>query len=477
MGVSENTAGLPDKPGGIRSASGVHPHVAHGHGVQFYGSEAFFVARVSKYLLDGIAARDRILVVVTSEHRERLEACVVAELGRAIAANEIQFVDARGMLEKFMVNGRPDAARFDAALDALLATENADTRPLRLFGEMVDLLTRGGNIDAACELEDLWNAAARRRPFRLLCAYVLDGFRSEDASAFARVCATHDRVWPTETFETDVRDDDDRRAIATLQHRAASLETEIARRREIEDQLRASIERERAARVVAEANDTFKEEFLAMLGHDLRNPLNTVLTTVRLMLMEDGVAPVHERRLKRVVASGVRMQRMIEQLLDVTRARLSDGIPVEPAPCDLASLAASIIDEAKGANPERAIRFTTNGACPALVDADRIGQVISNLLGNAIAYGDVDKPIDVTARCEDDRISISVRNSGPPIDKDLLERLFEPFTRRSAAVARSAGLGLGLYISDQIVRGHGGSIRVSSSAEEGTAFHVELPCR
>ncbi|MGH7328267.1 MAG: ATP-binding protein, partial [Polyangiaceae bacterium] len=448
------------------------------HGVQFYENDGFFVARVSKYLLEGIMAGDRIIAVVTPAHRKQLEASVEAELGRKIAPSEIQFVDALAMLEKFMVDERPDAARFDAALDALLACEPTNTRPLRLFGEMVDMLTRGGNIDAACELEDLWNLAAGRQSFQLLCAYVLDGFPSHArAAALARICAAHDRVLPAEDFDPDPHDDAGRRVIAGLEERAAGLEREVAHRREIEEQLRASIERERAARAVAEANDAFKEEFLAMLGHDLRNPLNTVLTTVRLMLMEDDVAPQHERRLKRVVASGVRMQRMIEQLLDVTRARLSNGIPVNLGPCDASLLVASIIEEAKGATPDRVILFTTEGSCPALLDADRLGQVVSNLLGNAITYGDPQKAIEVTARREESRIKISVRNFGSPIDDALLPQLFEPFTRRPAAASRSAGLGLGLYISDQIVRGHGGSIRVSSSAKEGTCFEVELPCK
>ena len=473
MGVLENTVALSERSGGARVASGVHRH-----GVQFYENDGFFVARVSKYLLEGIAAKDRVIAVVTPAHRKELEASMEAELGRRTTSKDVQLVDALTMLGKLMVDDRPDRTRFDAALDAVLTPENGDARPLRVFGEMVDVLARSGNIDAACELEELWNDASHRHSFRLLCAYVLDGFPGASGpDAFARVCAAHDHVWPTEFFEAETRSEVDRRAIAMLQQRASGLEREIARRREIEEQLRASVERERAARELAEANDAFKEEFLAMLGHDLRNPLNTVLTTVRLMLMEDGVAPQHDRRLKRVVASGVRMQRMIEQLLDVTRARLSNGIPVERVPCDIASLATSIIEEAKGAAPERAILFTTNGPCPTLVDADRIAQVISNLVGNAITYGDPEKPIEVTASCRPKAITLSVHNFGAPIDDALLPQLFDPFTRRPTAVARSAGLGLGLYISDQIVRAHGGSIRVTSSEKGGTCFAVELPCR
>ena len=473
MGVLENTVALAERSGSVHIANSVHRH-----GVQFYENDAFFVARVSKYLLEGIVAKDRVIAVVTSAHREELEATIEAELGRKPTPKEIQLVDALTMLSKFMVNDRPHRAKFDVALDTLLAPENGEARPLRLFGEMVDVLTRNGNVNGACELEELWNEASHRHSFRLLCAYVLGGFPGGGGpDGFARVCAAHDRVWPTETFEADTRSDIDRRAIAMLQQRASGLEREIARRREIEEQLRASVERERAARELAEANDAFKEEFLAMLGHDLRNPLNTVLTTVRLMLMEEGVRPQHDRRLKRVVASGVRMQRMIEQLLDVTRARLSNGIPVERVPCDIASLAASIIEEAKGATPDRAILFTTNGPCPALVDADRIAQVISNLVGNAVTYGDPERPIEVTASCREDAVTLTVHNFGAPIDAALLACLFDPFTRRPTAAARSAGLGLGLYITDQIVRAHGGSIRVTSSEKAGTSFAVELPCQ
>jgi signal transduction histidine kinase len=277
--------------------------------------------------------------------------------------------------------------------------------------------------------------------------------------------------------------------VSLLRERVGSLETEIAHRKEIEEalrdalrertkieeDLRASVTQERAARVRAEASDSFKEVFLGILGHDLRNPLNTVLTTARMMTMRNELPPESNKRIGRIITSGVRMQRMIEQILDVARARLADGIPIQHAPeQDLVPLVAKIVDEIRSVNPTATIEVIAS-PCFASVDPDRFEQVISNLVGNAVLHGDKTKPIRVEVIPGDGTASIRVHNHGKPIDKDLLPRIFDPFKHAEASPCRAPGLGLGLYISERIVTAHGGKIAVESAEGPGTTLEVLLP--
>ena len=223
-------------------------------------------------------------------------------------------------------------------------------------------------------------------------------------------------------------------------------------------------------------NDAFKEVFLGILGHDLRNPLNSILTTARLLTMRGELAPANHKQLTRVVTSGVRMQRMIEQLLDMTRARLAGGIPVTRSAeaVDLSAVVSKVVDETRAANPAREIALDAEGDCFACVDEDRIEQVVSNLLGNAVTHGASDKPVRIGLSDRGASVALIVHNYGAPIEPAFIPLLFNPFAR-STTTGRSDGLGLGLYISERIVAAHGGRVEVDSSAGAGTRFEVLIP--
>jgi signal transduction histidine kinase len=167
---------------------------------------------------------------------------------------------------------------------------------------------------------------------------------------------------------------------------------------------------------------------------------------------------------------------MIEQILDFTRARIGGGIPIQPAPVDLQSLAGQLVEEFEGAAPQQ-IHLESVGDTRGEWDDDRLAQVISNLLGNAVDHGDPNQPVRLKLDgSEPDVVRISVWNAGA-VPEDLLSSMFDPF--RGATVKgtaqRSKGLGLGLYIVQQIVQVHGGNIEVRSSASEGTTFLVSIP--
>ena len=223
--------------------------------------------------------------------------------------------------------------------------------------------------------------------------------------------------------------------------------------------------------------ESFRETFLGVLGHDLRNPLSAILTTTRMLLRRVAVPKDIGPQLERIIRSGVRMQRMIDQLLDLTRARLAGGIPVSRSvlPLPLAPIVERIVDEVRGANPGHTIELVADETCAARIDADRFEQVVSNLVGNAVLHGDPSSPVRVALQLAGDDVRLRVENGGAPIDARFLPVLFNPFARDTKPPSRGSGLGLGLYISEQIVSAHGGRVHVESSSEEGTRFDVLLP--
>jgi signal transduction histidine kinase len=251
--------------------------------------------------------------------------------------------------------------------------------------------------------------------------------------------------------------------------------TDVVQARRVSEQARQEAEAaERTQRAIVE----FQERFVAVLGHDLRNPLAALNMATGLLRQrlkpaaDDAVA----RILGRIGASTRRMSRMVEQILDLTRSRVGGGIVVNPAAMGLQTMLAGIVDEIRTAHPGRPIDLR----CPELQgswDRDRMEQVFSNLIGNAIHYGAPEQPVTVEARDEGHQVCVEVHNHGEPIPGSLLPVLFEPFRRgeRDSRGRNTAGLGLGLYISRQIVIAHGGDIQVRSHPSEGTRFQVTLP--
>lgn len=464
------------------------------HAVQFYEDERFLLDTVGQFLASGLEGGDTVVVIATEPRRDglkrRLEAMRVEQ---TVHDGRLRLLDASETLSRFMVGPMPDADLFRDWIARLVGEVRAGgprDMQIRAFGEMVDVLWREGNSRAAIRLEELWNDAQREHSFSLLCAYVMGNFYKEgDQTRFFDVCRNHSHVLPTERF-SELDDPNARlREISLLQQRALALENEIRHRNDLEkalrdalaersraeEDLRASVEREREARAQAEMSDAFKEMFLGILGHDLRNPLNTILTTTRLMTMRRELPPESQKRLERVVISGERMQRMIEQILDLTGARLGGGIDVQKRMQDLGALALKVVDEFRVASPAFSIEFCTDGPCIASVDGDRFEQVVSNLLGNAVKHGDTQMPIRVALTASDTTVRFAVHNYGTPIEPAFMPLLFDPFKRGHKPRGRPDGLGLGLYISERIVYAHGGKIEVESSLATGTRFEAIFP--
>jgi signal transduction histidine kinase len=178
-----------------------------------------------------------------------------------------------------------------------------------------------------------------------------------------------------------------------------------------------------------------------------------------------------------MASTAARMSRMIDQLLDLTRSRLGEGIAIVPVRTDLGKVVTDVANEARAAHPERALLVETRGDLDGEWDPDRLAQVASNLVGNAMVHGAPDGAVRVSARGEAGSVQLTVHNTGPAIPEALQSVLFDPFRRGREAgeTSHTLGLGLGLYITREIVVGHGGTIDVVSTDAEGSTFRVVLP--
>ncbi|OUM33813.1 histidine kinase [Pseudomonas putida] len=227
---------------------------------------------------------------------------------------------------------------------------------------------------------------------------------------------------------------------------------------------------------LADAAETaiVREQFIAVLGHDLRSPLSAIRMSAD--LLEAKLPAGREQKLATAIRqSSQRMNNLIEDVLDFSRGKLGGGIPVKRTLVDnLGDIFIAVINEIMTSHPNVTILQEVILSPGIFCDAGRMGQLLSNLLGNAVAHGTCDHPIEVIASVEDNHIVLSVMNHGPEIPDVLLPLLFQPF-KRSAGGGRGEGLGLGLYIASQIVTGHNGTLTVTSSPEAGTRFVARFP--
>lgn len=221
---------------------------------------------------------------------------------------------------------------------------------------------------------------------------------------------------------------------------------------------------------------TLSEE-IRMLGHELRNPLNVISLSAQ-QLQRQGLGEVQASLNARVLTSARRMERMIHQFLDFARVRMGGELSVERVPGDLHALIRQCMEELRASYPDRELVLETVGDGQGAWDADRLGQVMGNLVTNAFKYGAAGRPVRVQVEATGQEVLLRVHNDGAPIPSDEQPHLFDAY-RRAARTRRvrgkDSGLGLGLSITWHVVRAHGGMVEVSSSEESGTTFTVRLP--
>jgi signal transduction histidine kinase len=215
--------------------------------------------------------------------------------------------------------------------------------------------------------------------------------------------------------------------------------------------------------------------FIGVLGHDIRNPLSTIAMSMKVLGSSQRLDEAAERR---ILNSVDRIKSIIEQIVDFTRAQAGSAMPIVCTQADLAAHAEEIVEETRVRHPGVSVAVQREGGdFQGCWDKGRIGQLFSNLLANAIQYGDRARPVTVRLAGGDPEITVEVRNYGPVIPAPECSRIFDPLVRGSVARTQHerAGLGLGLYICREIVRAHGGRIEARSDQFEGTRFIVHLP--
>jgi len=221
----------------------------------------------------------------------------------------------------------------------------------------------------------------------------------------------------------------------------------------------------------------FERQLIGIVSHDLRNPLSAVVLGTQVMLRRQHDEKT-TRALQRVQSSADKAVRLVRDLLDFTRARVGAGIPLVFAPADLHEIARSVIEESEAAAPDRKISFRTSGSGEGRWDKDRLGQVIQNLVANALKYSPSGTPVSVDVGDTTEGVVVQIHNLGTGIAADSLGRIFEPMQRGVASAGAdnaTKSLGLGLFIVRHLVEAHGGGVSVKSSEKTGTTFTIALP--
>lgn len=212
-----------------------------------------------------------------------------------------------------------------------------------------------------------------------------------------------------------------------------------------------------------------RERFIAVLGHDLRQPLGAITMSANLLAEAPATADVAGEA-ARVLRACARMSRLIDDVLDFARGRLGAGIPVVPALHDMAEICRAVADEVTAAHPGHAIQLELRGELRGAFDRDRMLQALGNLLGNGIEHGSGSLILRADEATDKHAVEVEVVSHGPAIPEDLLRQIFDPY----ATTSPRRGLGLGLYIVQQIARAHGGLCEASSD-DQATIFRMRLP--
>lgn len=223
-----------------------------------------------------------------------------------------------------------------------------------------------------------------------------------------------------------------------------------------------------------------REQFLAILGHDLRNPLGAISMGAALLMKNEALDDQAARTAARIFTSVRRTQRLVNDLLDFARTRLGGDIPLSTKRLDLTDLCRQTVSELEAVHPGCRVRLVASGDLTGEWDGDRLSQALSNLVANAIEHGCEDGAIDVAAFADRDDVVIRIHNEGPPIPESTLKTIFDPMVRYKAAHRgdrNPSGLGLGLYIAQQIVSAHEGTIEVRSAEGDGTTVTLRVPRR
>lgn len=224
----------------------------------------------------------------------------------------------------------------------------------------------------------------------------------------------------------------------------------------------------------AKRRASLAEQMVAIVSHDLKNPLTAIKMAAGFLAQREQTDK-DTRMLSHISDSANRAERMIADLLDLASARAGRGLAISLAPVELCTLINTSVDELRVVFPKATLHHIATGDGWAQLDADRVQQVIGNLVANSVAYGDLQRPITVTSSLSEHEVIVGVHNHGSVIPASLLTELFEPMARGTEVPGHVRSVGLGLFIVSEIAKAHGGEVLVRSTEQNGTAFEVHFP--
>ncbi len=503
------------------------------HFVQFYENDAFLLDSLSGFIDTGLAEGGACIVLATKAHRESLEERLKSH-GLDLAAAQTQGVyislDAAEALSKFMVDGLPDPERFALVFGDMIMRAAEGRHHVRVFGELVALLWADGKRAAAIRLEELWNDLGKLHPFSLFCAYPMHDFGSEVYEAeFTEICNRHSQVIPPESYAALTTSGERLRAITLLQQKANALAVERSRigkpitliipaelRHEEEDiigKLRQGIRIEhyetvrvrkdgrridvslsispvkdsagniigaaKIARDITERKELErrKDEFISMASHELKTPVTSLKGFTQLLLRQFKRLDDNEtlRYLARMDTQLNKLTKLISDLLDISKMQTGQ-LEYRMEPFDLNVLAQEIVENVQGMTQTHRLILQKTAEVCVFGDRDRVGQVLINLLSNAIKYSPGADQVIVQIATDGTNALVSVQDFGIGIAEAHQEKIFERFYQVNEPAEKTyPGLGIGLYITSQIIRRHRGCLWVKSQKGEGSVFNFSLP--
>jgi signal transduction histidine kinase len=430
------------------------------HSVQFFETDTFLVNSVSEFIETGLRAGDACIVFATQPHREGIQERLAADglnVSAALAQGQYVPFDAAATLSQFMVDGSPEPERFAEIVGDVIAEAAQGGRSVRIFGELVALLWADGNRTATVRLEELWNELSKTFSFSLFCAYPVHGFDGEIYEAqFTEICNQHSHVIPDENYTALSNPHEQLRVIALLQQKANSLEAEIVKRRELERR---------------------KDEFISMASHELKTPVTALKGFTQLLLRRFKSRNDEEsiRFLARMDSQINKLTKLISDMLDISKMQ-SGQLEYRMEPFDLAALAQEIVENVQGTIQTHLLILEKPPKVQVFGDRDRIGQVLINLLTNAMKYSPDADTVIVRIAIDGGNVLLSVQDFGIGIAEAYQKKIFEQFYQVNEPAEKTyPGLGIGLYIACKIIERHQGKLWVQSRKGEGATFSFCLP--
>ncbi|MEJ7930725.1 HAMP domain-containing sensor histidine kinase [Ramlibacter sp. AN1015] len=272
------------------------------------------------------------------------------------------------------------------------------------------------------------------------------------------------------------------RALRASVIRRWTMQIQDARTQDLEELTRFGESMDQAlsesASLYSKKVDDSRNLLLGVLGHDLRTPLGVVHTSAHYLLRADTLTGAQTKAVARVLTAAERMRGLVNDILDFTQTAFGVSLPITPGAADVGDITANIVTEVAALHPEARIELTCEGDLSGRWDAARVGQMLANLVANAVQHGASGEPVIVSVEGDGNAVCVQVKNAGTPIPDDARENMFSPLRQKPTTEGErrtgSSGLGLGLYITKQIAVAHGGSVAFASG-DEGTTFSVRLP--